>query len=56
MGHAVMKGARDNRGTKRGGIGKGTGRRKVAMLPWRVAELKEQESKPPENKQQPKKK
>ncbi|MEK7682360.1 MAG: hypothetical protein AAB369_05970 [Chloroflexota bacterium] len=54
MGHAVMKGARQNRGVKRGGIGKGTGRHKVPMLPWRVAELKEQASKPLESKQQPK--
>lgn len=56
MGHAVMKGARQNRGVKRGGIGKGTGRHKVPMLPWREAELKEQASRPPESKQQPKKK
>ena len=41
MGRAQLKGARKNRGVKRGGIGKGTQRKRVPVLPWRKAEMEE---------------
>jgi len=42
MGCRRLKGALKNRGVRRGGIGKGTQRKRVPVLPWRQAEGEEQ--------------
>ncbi|MBI4308242.1 MAG: hypothetical protein HY684_05490 [Chloroflexi bacterium] len=53
MGRARLKGTLKNRGVKRGGISKGTQRKRVPVLPWRKAEMEEQASKEPAPKSEP---